>query len=277
LNNRLLEDKTVWITGGASYPYDAYASLFARHGAYVITIDQLSSGAAYRERSIDVSNMAFRERSINGANVTFRECDLYDAASVESVCDALLSEGAVPDVYLHVADEYGAAYIDELDYPSFARMLELSLLTPFAAVRRIAGPMAENGGGAVVFVSGHYGVQAINRVSGYGAAKGGQISLAYSLAAEFAEDNIRVNAIVPGVNFPPVGDEILAQSGSVDSAEFWNTVQPFPRRGRMDELANAALFLASDMSAHISGETLHVDGAERLIAHNHSFPGRNMP
>ena len=266
--DKLLEGKTAWITGGAAFPYDAYANLFSEHGAALIIIDGFPDDGSKLADSI----------KRRGGKAEYRECDLYDADKIEALCNALLAEFGPPDVFLHVADRYGTAYIDELDYSEMERMLAISITAPFAVMKSVAGPMAAGGrGGAAVFVSGHYGVQGMNRVSAYGAAKGGEISMVYSLAMEYAGDNIRVNAIVPGVSFPPIGDDLLKQSGEADTPEFWGTVQPFRRRGRMDELANAALFLASGMSSYITGETLLVNGAQHLIAHNHNFPRKDIP
>ena len=266
--DRLLDGKTAWITGGAAFPYDAYARLFSEHGAKLVLIGE----------STENSEKLCGELKQKGGGAEFYICDLYDSDRVEALCDELLSKSSgAPDVFLHAADRYGAAYIDELDYGEFERMLSISITTPFAVVRRLAAPMAARGGGAIVFVGGYYGMQAMNRSSGYGAAKGGEISLAYSLAMEYAADNIRVNAIVPGASFPPIGEELLTVSGEADTPDFWGTVQPFRRRGRLEELANAALFLASDMSSYITGEILPVDGAQHLIAHNHNFPRINIP
>ena len=275
--DRLLDGKTVWITGGTSPPYDVYARLFSKHGARIVLIDLMDLMDGFSEcggRGGNGGNLC-RELRQNGGVADFYECDLFDSDRIEELCARLLSEYGAPDIYLHVADKYGAAYIDELDYGEFERMLAISVLAPFAVMKRVAEPMAARGGGSAVFVSGYYGVQGMNRVSGYGAAKGGEIMLAYSLAKEYAPAKIRVNAIVPGASFPPVGDDLPALSGEADTPDFWETVQPFRRRGRMDELANAALFLASDMSDGVTGEALLVDGAGHLIAHNHYFPRKD--
>ncbi|MCL2059778.1 MAG: SDR family oxidoreductase [Oscillospiraceae bacterium] len=267
--DKLLAGKTAWITGGAEPPYDAYARLFSEHGADIVLVGG---------RPEDGEKLCNELRQGGGGNAEHQKCDLYDADMIEALCGHLLAGSNAPDVFLHVADMYHAAYIDELDYSNMERMLAISVTAPFAVVKCIAAPMAAvNGGGSIIIVGGHYGVQGMNRASGYGAAKGGEISLAYSLAMEYAADNIRVNAIVPGASFPPVGEDLLAMSGEGDTPDFWGTVQPFRRRGRMGELANAALFLASGMSSYITGEALLVNGAEHLIAHNHNFPRKDRP
>ena len=292
--DRLLENKTVWITGCATRPYDAYARLFSAHGARIVLIDANRGDgealcAELRQGGGDRGNGC-------GGGAEYFHCDLHDSAAIEALCDSLLrpapcdslllpaanqpgsAVSTAPDVYLHVADEYGAAYIDELKYSDLESMMAVSVVTPYTIASRIAAPMAAKGGGSIVIVSGHYGVQAMNRVSGYGAAKGGQIALARALAAQFETQgsNIRVNAVVPGVSFPPVGEDILAQSGEADTPDFWGTVQTFRRRGQVGELANAALFLASGMASNVNGEALYVNGAEHLIAHNHYFPTKQI-
>ncbi|MDR2648950.1 MAG: SDR family oxidoreductase [Clostridiales bacterium] len=243
--SKLLEGKSAWITGGSAPPFDAYALLFTKHGARVTVLD------------------------------CEKGCDLTEPDAAGAACEALLSESGPPDIWLHIADVYDTAYIDELSMETLEKMLAVSVLTPFRIMKSIAVPMRENGGGSVVFVSGEYGVQAMNRVSAYGAAKGGEIAMANAFAVEYAADGIRVNTLVPGVSFSPVGDDILLQSGESDTPDFWGCVQPFRRRGDMSELANAALFLASDMSDYITGEALYINGAEHLIAHNHGFPRKD--
>ena len=289
--DRLLDGKTVWITGGATPPYDVYARLFYEHGAKLIIIDGKAEDGCKLVDDIgqlggaDVVNggasSAFGGASSDlgtASSAMYHECDLFDSTRVEALCNELLIQYGAPDVYLHVADTFIPAFIDELAYSDLELMLAISVTTPFAVIKSIAAQMATaNGGGAIVLVSGHYGIQGMNRVSGYGAAKGSEISMAYSLAVEYAADNIRINTIAPGVSFPPVGDALLAQSKESDSPDFWGTVQPFRRRGRMDELANAALFLASNMADYITGEVLLVNGAQHLIAHNHNFPHRDIP
>ena len=255
--DRLLDGKSAWITCGGASSCNAYARLFSRHGAKITHIGGAEPGS-------------------RGGSAKFYECDLCDNARLERLCSGLLSESGAPDVYLHVADLFAPAYIDEMEFSDLERMLEIGVLAPYAVMGLIAGPMAANGGGAAVFVAGHYGVQGMNRVSGYGAAKGAEIELARALASEYAAGGVRVNAVVPGVSFPPVADDILSQSAGDGSREFWQTVQPVWRRGGEEDLANAVLFLASDMASRVNGQALLVNGAEHLIAHNHIFPRRDF-
>ena len=263
--DKMLDGKTAWITGGASRPCDAYARLFNAHGAKLVVIDDLhADGAAL-----------CRELADQGGNAVFRGCNLRETDRLADLCMSIISEIGAPDIYLHVADVYKPAFVDEAAYADITEMFDVSVSAPYAVIGVAAAPMAKKGGGSVVFVGGHYGVQSMNRVSGYGAAKGAQFALARALAAQYRADNIRVNAVAPGAGFPPVADDILARSGGDGSPEFWRTVQPVCRRGEMRDLADAALFLASDMSARVNGEVLLVDGAEHLVAHNHYFPRRD--
>ncbi len=219
--DRLLEGKTVLITGGGGAIASAFARLFTQHGANVVLDYEAYIGP--------------------------------------------------PDAWVHAADDYRPAYIDEMGTDDLKSMMDVSAVSPYAAACAFAVSRAGRGG-SIVFVASQYGVQAMNRVSGYGAAKGAEIALAKALAEEMAPCGIRVNALVPGVSIGPVGEDILRQSGDKDTPDFWGTVQPFRRRGTPEELADAALFLLSDFSLGVSGEALYVDGAQHLIAHNHYFP-----
>ncbi|MDR3120955.1 MAG: SDR family oxidoreductase [Clostridiales bacterium] len=263
--DKLLEGRNVWITGGTAPPYDAYAQLFARHGARLVVMD---ADAARGARLLESLNGV-------GADHAFLAGDPADPDGIAAVCEETLERFGAPDVWLYAADLYEAAYIDEMRAEALDQMLAVSVLTPFQIMKVLARPMRENGGGAVVFAGSQYGIQGMNRVSGYGAAKGGQFAMSNAFALEYAADGIRVNAIALGASLPPIGDDLLRQSGEADGPDFWGTVQPFPRRGELLEAANAALFLASDMAGYITGETLYVNGAEQLIAHNHHFPRKD--
>ncbi len=263
--DKMLKRKTVLITGGAASLVSAFAALFARHGAR-LSLAGLSVPDTARIKG---------ELKAYGAGAEFFSCDFTKPEQTSSLCLSMLGSSGAPDVWLHAADEYGMAYIDDMDMQALERMFALSVTAPFQIMKAFAQPMVARGDGSVIFVSSQYGAQAMNRVSGYGAAKGAEISLAHAFALEYASSGIRVNALVQGASIPPVGDDLLRQSGEADDAEFWGTVQPFPRRGTPEELANAALFLASDMASYITGETLYVDGAEHLIAHNHLFPRKD--
>lgn len=284
--DRLLEDKTVWITGGADAPYDAYARLFHAHGARIFMIDACADGKGAGGGMTDSGEGAdggvyaegtalYADPGVGQCDCVnrFFECDLSDPEGVAELCGDIMNKHGAPDVYLHVADYFKPAYIDDMDYDDLQKTLTISALTPYTVLSRVAPGMAANGGGAAVFVGGHYGVQSMNRVSGYGAAKGAEFALARALAAEYAPFGIRVNAVAPGASFPPAADDVLSRSGYADAPEFWQTVQPICRRGDMSELADAALFLASGMASCVTGEILQVDGAEHLVAHNHNFPG----
>jgi len=259
----MLDGKRALITGGASKVGRACATLFAEHGARIAVADI----DAARGREL-CRELAFT--SSESADATFYEVDLREESEIERMCGAWLADGA-PDVWLNCAGVYAPGYVDELPDEALWEMTQVNLLAAFRIAKRIAPAMAARGGGAIVQFASEYALTGYNGVSGYAATMGGVCAMTQSLAIEFAPRRVRMNCLLPGLSASTVGDQQEANMTEDERAAFWRKIAPIPRRARDEELADAALFLASDMSRYITGEAIFVSGGQHVVAHNHYF------
>ena len=140
------------------------------------------------------------------------------------------------------------------DLEDFHRIIDVNLFGTIAGAQRAARHMKEHGGGSIVNVSSTAGINAGAGLIAYRSMKAAVIHASRNIAIEVAQYGIRVNCIVPGQIATAMNE------GSYDLDHVMQLTQPLPRAGRPDDVAEAALFLASDRSAQITGVTLPVDG-----------------
>ena len=258
--DRLLEGKTALITARGQPFIEACALLFARHGA----------GVALACPKKDSYETLLEEPRGFGMPCIYIENDLCDSADADALFEELPSGFSAPDVWLCCVDEYRPAFIDELALDDLRRMLRVNLSVPLQLMRCLAPGMAERRG-SVIHVCSEYAVQGATGVSGYAATQGGALLLMRAYAEQWAPRGLRVNSIVLGSSFPPVGDDLQKHWSRDEDDLNWPVVQPISRRGTAEDLANAALFLACGMSERVSGEALYVNGAQHIVAHNEYF------
>jgi len=252
----MLENKNVLITGGASGIGKECALLFASHGAVVAISDiDGEKGAALLEQLKEYN----------------QECGFFPAdlsRDAAKACDWYLDKYKAPDIWLNTAGAYRPAFIDEMPEADLDYMLSLNLVMPFLVMQRLAPSMKEKGGSVIQFSSEFGAIKGHLGVSGYAATKGGLYAMTNAFAMEYAPYGIRANSINPGVGVGFMGDLADEEMVKRNGAACWERVTPFPRRAENIEAANLALFLASDMSKHITGEGIYLDGGQHVISHN---------
>ncbi len=236
----MLTNRVVLVTGAASGIGREVAGRFAREGALVTGFDRAGEVAIHG----DVRSPADVERAVD------------QVVESEGRIDVLVNSAGVREI----GDVYTMA-TEEWD-----NVIAVNLSGTFYCCQAAAQRMRDSGGGVIVNISSVGGLIGLARRPAYTAAKHGVIGLTKSLARDLGPAGIRVNAICPGLIRTPLTDQYFAEEAFEEGLR---TVVPLGRAGVASEVAEAALYLASDQSAYVSGIALTVDGgwlAEKSFA-----------
>ena len=244
-----LEDKVALITGAASGMGASMARIFAREGAKVVVADVLEEEG--RRVAADITKA-------NGAAI-FRRLDVSSEAEWKATVDTTLAEFGKLDILVNDAGLSGSAVADLFDTAAWDRLMAVNARGVFLGIKFAIPVMRAQGGGSIVNISSLSVIIGQRNVHvGYSASKGAVRTLTKAAAVQHAADNIRVNSVHPGP-MPP-----MRSSGRrTDDPEILARMQqrvPMGRAGRVEEVAHAVLFLASDEASFITGAELCVDG-----------------
>jgi len=245
-----LNGKVAIITGGASGMGHATSLLFAEAGANVVVADlNDEDGKAVAKRASDSGNEA-----------VFQHTDVSIESDVEALIARTTDNFGRLDIIFNNAGIGGAiGPLENVSVDEWDRTQAVCLRGVFLGMKHAAAPMREAGGGSIISTSSVGGLEGSTGLFSYCAAKAAVAHLTRCAALEFAQDRIRVNCIAPGGISTPI---LFGIGGSnkeqVDAG--LERFQPYPRVGQPDDIANAALFLASDAAEFITGHTLVVDG-----------------
>jgi NAD(P)-dependent dehydrogenase (short-subunit alcohol dehydrogenase family) len=231
-----LEGKIAIVTGAASGIGKASAELFAREGARVIAADITASA------------------DVIGADAG-READVRDLIDI-----AVREHGGLDIFFANAGISGGLASIFEQTPEDWQEILRVNLIGPFLAIKHAAPVMKARGGGSIICTASVAGIRAGAGGPAYSASKSGVISLIEVAATQLCGANIRVNAICPGLIETGMTQAIYDMARAAGKEEMIGHLNPMKRGGAPIEIANAALFLASDESSYVNGHALVVDG-----------------
>lgn len=246
-----LENKVALITGGASRPGlgSAIADKFAAEGAFVFLTDIDESGC---DISLDVIKN-------NGGQGAALKHNVTDEKDWDNVFAAIKEQKGQLDILVNNAGISQLGTIDSATSEEYLRVMDTNMHSVFYGTKRAVAMMRETGnGGNIINISSISGIVGIPGNVAYSAAKAGVRLMTKTVAMETAKENIRVNSIHPGLI-----DTNLLTGAKQENAENWDMfVQAIPmgRLGEPEDVANCALFLASDQGKYITGAELIVDG-----------------
>lgn len=237
-----LQDKVAIITGGISGIGAASARLFAAEGAKLVLVDlSEEKGKAFEQ-----------ELAQEGYDVVFVQADVTNEEQAQNVFNVAKEKFGPVDVLFNNAGIGAVKPTEELTYAEYRKTVEVDLDAVFLYSQIGIKDMLASNGGVIVNTASMYGLVGSPGSAAYNAAKGGVINMTRSLGLEYADRNIRVNALCPGYIDTPIIPE--------DYKETLKAATPIKRLGTSEEMAKAALFLASDDSSFMTANYLVADG-----------------
>ena len=246
-----LQDKTAIITGATSGIGYAAARLFAREGANLVVTGRNRTKLDALVREIE---------SEGGAAVAVAG-DVRDASHARVSVETAVARFGGLDIGFNNAGASGAmGPVVELDEDGWRETIDTNLTGAFLGAKYQSAAMLGGGGGALIFTSSFVGTTVgFPGMAAYAAAKAGLTGLAQVIAAEFGPRGIRANVLLPGGTDTP-SNIVNAPGATPETRAFVEGLHALKRLGRPEEIAAAALFLASDASSFMTGATMLVDG-----------------
>jgi NAD(P)-dependent dehydrogenase (short-subunit alcohol dehydrogenase family) len=243
-----LAGKVALVTGGASGMGKSEATIFAREGAKVMVADMLEADG----------RKVVAEITDSGGQAQFVRLDVTQESEWEAAVAATVAAFGKLDVLVNNAGISGGIVADTMDTGGWDALMNVNAKGVFLGMKHAVPAMRQAGGGAIVnisSISGFAGQAGIHM--GYNASKGAVRIMTKSAAVQFAGDGVRVNSVHPGI-LPPMRTSRLT-ADPAHRAKLLRAV-PMKREGRVEEVAHAVLFLASDEASYITGTELVVDG-----------------
>lgn len=236
-----LEDKVAVVTGGVSGIGKAIVDRFANEGAQVIALD-------INEDNLDI----FADRD----KIDAKKLDVSSDQGWKNLTSEILADYSKVDILVNNAGITSQKSFEEIGEEDWQKMMAVNSFGAFAGIKHLAPHMAEKNSGSIVNIASYTAIigQGFNH---YTASKGAVRSISKAAAAEFGRSGVRVNALFPGVIKTPMTENLTEFK---DRLEALINATPLQRLGKPEDIVNAALFLASDEAAYITGAELVIDG-----------------
>ena len=245
------DKKVALITGAASGLGLATAKAFAEAGASVVLAD-------CNEKEV---RAAAKELADQGHKTIAVVCDVADDAQVGAMVKQTVKHfGRLDAAYNNAGIQNVLAETADMPRDDYDRVMAVNLRGVWSCMKFELQVMREQGSGAIVNCSSLGGLIGGNQRGTYHAAKHGVIGFTKSAALEYATRGIRVNDVCPGMIQTPMSDKMIAEGQGPELAKMLQTFVPMKRLGRPQQIADAVLFLCSDLASYITGQSISIDG-----------------
>lgn len=242
--------KSVIVTGAASGIGRASAKMFAAEGASVLAAD----------KSLAVAETVGAIRAAGGVAEGLT-IDAGDEADVRRLVDhAVAIHGGLHVFFANAGISGGMPSLFEQTADAWRQILQVNLIGPLLAIQIGAPAIAKSGGGAIVCTASVAGLRSGAGSPAYSASKAGVINLVTTAAQQLAGSGVRVNGICPGLIETGMTREVFTRAAERGTSNRIGQLNPLRRAGQPEEIAKAALFLASDDASYVNGHALVVDG-----------------
>ena len=241
-----LNGRVAVVTGGSSGIGAGMATALARAGARVVLV-------ARDEKKL----AATAEEIRHGGEAAWVPADLSERTTLPAIASAVRARFGEPDILVNCAGINLRPPLGELTEEDWDRTIALNLTAPFLLGQHFGPPMAERGWGRIINVTSQQARRAFGNSGAYGVTKGGVDSLTRSQSEAWAPHGVRVNSVCPGWVSTPLTAEVAADAERTAALAARTHIG---RNGVPADFAGAAVFLASDASDFITGQTIYVDG-----------------
>ncbi|NVD27759.1 SDR family oxidoreductase [Parasphingorhabdus flavimaris] len=246
----LLLNHSIIISGASSGIGAAAAEIFAKQGANLVLVARDETGL--QETAAKVTD--------DGGQAIICAGDICDPQTHEhSVDRAMKSFGRLDGAFNNAGTVGATSPLAEISLETFQNVLTTNLTGAFLAAKNQIPAMIESGGGSIVFTGSFVGVSTgLPTMGAYATAKSGLLGLVRSITADYATQGIRSTALIPGGTHTKM-------AGNADNREWAASLHAMKRLANPDEIAQAALFLLSNLSSFVSGSTLWADGGNAAV------------
>lgn len=244
-----LAGKVAFVTGFGSGLGQAIAMLFAKQGAVVAGTSTTEAKGRHTATMIESS----------GGKTLFRPGDVSDSKQMKALIDETVKRFGGLDIVVNSAGVRTNGSITEITEEQWDRTIDVNLKGVFVVSRLAIPEMIKRGGGVILNIGARSGIAGQAGRAAYCASKGGMITLTEAMAMDYAREKIRVNCICPGPTRTPMVD-----TSTPEKLARYKTRVPLGRIGDPEDIAQAALYLASDDASMVTAAILPVDGGMRL-------------